>query len=467
MMRSNHIHSNLLNTDINYFYQRVISFVVVCLLLNIDIMYIYDFELSYITLMFMILVPIIIVPLFFSRDLMHPFNIIFMSSQFLFVYNMIDLNANKGYLRYGSLPSDYYNTAFAFAILVIIIWYLSMYLGYFYASNQRSSKNLDMRMVELNNPKLIAFMLFLITIIGFIFTIYLKGGISGMILALSGRTEAYSGLHYMIKIVGLGAISALILLGCGYKKLSFILIILTFILLSLFGGRGAAFFGSIFPYFVYYHYRINKIKFIHLIPIGIIAIFFGIALGNYRLYQEARISIGGIHDILSKIAHSTQGGEILPSLIGSLINGNIDYARGSTLINIIYAPIPSSLWANKPLIDESGIVGHALMGSSVWGLPPRPYGLAFFNFGFIGVLIIGCLTGIIIYKMYQTFVIKNNNTSRYNVGLIFYVLTIIAFYNVVATSAQIDIIWNIGVFIFIKILDQFFCILGWGKKKVV
>ena len=99
----------------------VTLFSVTSIMIITFILYIYDFVYNYNTLLFILLVPLMILFFFFNNDLFHPFNIFFITTQFLFVFNMIDVNANKNYFRYGTLDSTYYDQAFFWAILVIII----------------------------------------------------------------------------------------------------------------------------------------------------------------------------------------------------------------------------------------------------------------------------------------------------------------------------------------------------------
>lgn len=432
-----------------YSIPRILWFILISIIISLFIIYIYDYKYNYNTLMFIILVSFMILSILISKDLFHPFNIFFISTQFLFVFNMIDINANKNSFRYGYLDSNYHDKAFLWAVLVILIWYIFMYSGYFYSSRTKTKKT-DLALFDIKNTNLISILLIIIGITSYSYVVFLKGGFSGIIESLSGRVSAYAGLNYLIKLTGLVTIGALILLRNGYKKISVIIILLSFLLLASFGGRGGAFFGSIFPYIIYYHYQENRLRILQLVPLGAIVILFSIGLGNYRMYQETRLNFNGFYDVVSKIAHSTQGGEILPSLVGSLIKGDIGYQYGATLINIIFAPIPRSIWFNKPPIDESGIVGKVLMGSEYWGLPPGPYGIAFFNFGFIGVILFSFIVGFIIYKLYYKFVISN---TKGNIGLIFYILIISSTFNFISTSAQINLLWYIFIFIVIKLLD--------------
>lgn len=429
------------------------AFILINMLIYFYILYLYDFQPNVVTLLFLLLTPLLVHPVIVTKDIMNPFSIFIMSSQSLFIYNMIDVNANKTSLRYGSVHPEYFNISFAYSVLIIIIWYIVAYSGYNYADRFKTSNFLTKFNFTLDNPKLIAIGIFLISILSFIYTVADKGGISGMILSSQNRVEEFSGQAYLIKLVLLGTVSSLILLVHNYKKISFIMIIITFFMLSLFGGRGAAFGGSILPFVICYHYRIRRIKIIELAFIGGIALLFIIYYGHYRLYQNFNIELESFTNIISNAAASTQSGDILPALVGSLRTGNIPYSKGRTLLNVFFAPIPRTLWAKKPIIDETGVIGKLMIGKDGWGLPPGTYGIAYFNFGIIGVITFGFITGIFVRQVYKTLILKREQTNE-SFGVVVYAILIGSVFNIFSTSAQINIIWYGVTFLLIKYIDK-------------
>lgn len=429
---------------------RFILFVLVSLILTIFILMLYNFKYTINTILFIILVPLMIAPFFFSSDIFHPFNIFFIKSQFLFVFNMIDVNAHNNAFRYGNLPTSYFENAFFWSIFIIIIWYIFMFLGYTF-SKSTLTKPIQIKLFRINHLYEVSIFLIMIGTLSYIYIVYLKGGFIAVFDAMRNRVEAYEGLHYLLKLVALNTIAAILLLKLGYKKASFIIITLSFLMQASFGGRSNAFFGTIIPYLIFYHYNVKRLNIIKLLPLGVLAALFAISIGNYRIYGTFRVEAGSLYALFSSLAYGSSGGEILPSLVGSLLKGHIDYLYGSNLINIIYAPIPRSIWPEKPIIEDSGIVGKALMGDNYWGLPPGPYGLAFFNFGFFGVIIAAFFVGFIIYKLYYKFVL--NHSKKY-VGQIFYLLTVTSFFSFFSTRSQIDILWYIGMFVIIKLFDN-------------
>jgi len=244
----------------NTFKWRIVLYMCINIILSLFVLSLYDFTPKLNTYLFIILIPIVIAPVFLNKDIMNPFNIFLISSQFLFIFNMIDINANKDFFRYGMLSSNYYEVAFTWAILIILMWYVCMYLGYFYTF-EKQSKNKELRVFEIRNSTSIAIILIVLGTISYLVITYLKGGLSGILEGLSNRRESYAGLSYFIKLTSLVSIGAIMLLHKGYKRISMILIVLSFLMLSSFGGRSAAFFGSVFPFLLFYHYRVKKIRF--------------------------------------------------------------------------------------------------------------------------------------------------------------------------------------------------------------
>ncbi|MCG1010973.1 oligosaccharide repeat unit polymerase [Salinicoccus sp. ID82-1] len=446
-------YSNL--TKSSFTYKEIFTTFLVYILLISFMLYVYYEQYNYNFIMFILLITIAIFPLFLFRDLFHPFNIFLISTQFFFIFNMVDIHYNKASFRYGTLDPSLHETYFFWSILIIIIWYIFMYGGYAFAARTKTELIRKEEFFKIDNTKSIGIILIFIGLTSYAVIFFLQGGLQGVIAGLNNRVEAYAGMGYFKLLTTLITVGSLLLLSTGKKKLSFFFTLIAFIFLVSYGGRSTAFFSSIFPFLVFYHYKYKNLRFITLVPLAFIMMIFAIALGNYRLYNEFRLEFSNIYEILSKVGMSIQGGEILPSLVGSLMEGKIDYQYGAILFNILYAPIPSSIWQSKPPIDESGVVGRALMGNEYWGLPPGPYGLAFYNFGFIGVILIAFVTGYIINKFYYKMVVNEFSDS----ALIFYIMTIVSAFNFLATSDQIEIVWYLITFIAIYFINKFLNII--------
>jgi len=86
------------------------------------------------------------------------------------------------------------------------------------------------------------------------------------------------------------------------------------------------------------------------------------------------------------------------------VPNNYDYTYGSTYALWLIAPIPRSLWPEKPIVRIGGVLGAAVFGSDQRsGIPPGSVGEAYLNFGWVGIPIMMCILGCILKIFYNTF----------------------------------------------------------------
>lgn len=69
-------------------------------------------------------------------------------------------------------------------------------------------------------------------------------------------------------------------------------------------------------------------------------------------------------------------------------------AWGGTVWRWVLAPVPRSLWPDKPVIPPGPIVGHTLYDQPVAGVPPSLVGELFWNFHWPGVILGAFLVGL-------------------------------------------------------------------------
>lgn len=74
----------------------------------------------------------------------------------------------------------------------------------------------------------------------------------------------------------------------------------------------------------------------------------------------------------------------------------LPYAKGSTIATWLVAPIPRSVWPEKPLISAGPIIGTTVFGTDRSGVPPGYVAEFYWNFGLTGTLIGGALLGAIL-----------------------------------------------------------------------
>ncbi len=398
---------------------------------------------------------VVLLPIFLVKDIFHPF-IILSISTLLALINFIDVDINGVTLKYAlGFSEDYSDVVIQYSMMIFITWYIFFYLGFSTKNVKKTTTNNKRRLPPINYPVNIAYILFAISIIGLMMIVKTFGGFNLMLNAMIDTTRTYSGLGYFRYIVSLGGIASLLLLYAGKNKMAILFLLLTCIMLSPFGGRTAIFLGTIAPFLLIYNYKIKKVKVIPLISIGLIAFIFVLAWEQMRTYGTINLASIPVNNLITSVAEKTRMAHILPSLVGQLLNGSIDYQWGKPLLNIFYSPIPRSLWEGKPeIIEETVLIGSLLIGSEgYYGLPAGPYGWAFLNFGWLGVIIMAFLTGILVKKFYYSAVLVKDDTKSGFLGLIIYSLLINSLFDVFATSAQIQILWILFILFLIYFID--------------
>jgi hypothetical protein len=207
-------------------------------------------------------------------------------------------------------------------------------------------------------------------------------------------------------------------------------------LISGLGGRKALII-LLLEAILIYHYTVKKIelkKFIHLKYIlGVILLYvFFILMSNFRTqgafetFLSEPISFikqsnGGIFDTLRKESY-------VPFFIAVLYYfKSHDFWFGRSFLGLITAPIPSSLYAGKPPVDDGAYL-YSICSGRTEITPPMPYssldgssypletfGSMYGNFGIVGLLLGMLLLGIIIGSAYRY--MCNNNYSFFSIIL--------------------------------------------------
>ncbi len=135
---------------------------------------------------------------------------------------------------------------------------------------------------------------------------------------------------------------------------------------------------------------------------------------------------------------------------------NDGFWYGKSLANIIFAPIPRSIWPTKPIIAESGAVGAQLKGSDTLsgiGLPPGNFAYYYLQGGVIGLVVLSIVSGFFS-GCIEKFFLKT--TNEFNIVL--YSQTQTLFFFVFSTEVQIKLLTT-----FIPLL---FIYLAFSKGKI-
>lgn len=102
-------------------------------------------------------------------------------------------------------------------------------------------------------------------------------------------------------------------------------------------------------------------------------------------------------------------------IIAAIQEGRLGHSYGWTYLTWLYAPIPRTMWPEKPVVSVGWEIKRRVFGfESAGGIPPGAIGEAFWAFGFLGVIIIMWLLGGIvgsIYRSLKVYVANNKNMA--------------------------------------------------------
>lgn len=74
----------------------------------------------------------------------------------------------------------------------------------------------------------------------------------------------------------------------------------------------------------------------------------------------------------------------------------IPYQQGETMVGYLVAPVPRSIWADKPIVSTGPLIGVYIYGNARSGVPPGLFGDFYLNFGAPAVPLGGLFTGFVL-----------------------------------------------------------------------
>jgi oligosaccharide repeat unit polymerase len=397
------------------------------------------------------------IPLTVIKDVFHPL-VLYSAFQFFILLNFLDkVRVTDPSMKFFHLSLDNNDYYIIISLLIWITWHLLICMGYYYSSTFFKVKDHNKRTfinnLKIYHPKKIAYLLFFISVLSFLIILSKMGGISGMIYATKDSLNSYAGLVYFKNLVDLSVISSILFLYSNKRKLAVIVLLSSVVMMFFFGNRGSIV-NAFIVYMLCSHYYYREVKINKLSLLVVFTLVFTQIMGSIRKYGSLTIQNLEISNLLFKAADTKDMANILPSIVGSLENGIINFQYGKDMFNILVAPIPRSIWENKPLIDESTIIGSMLIDSPIyWGLPPGPYGWMYLNFGWFGVIIAAFCTGIIIQKVYSAFLRNRESLTLY---VLIYPFIVSHIPSVLNTSKQVQIIWYVGIMLIVYLIDKMF-----------
>ena len=155
-----------------------------------------------------------------------------------------------------------------------------------------------------------------------------------------------------------------------------------------------------------WHYLRNSNK-ASSIALLLVAVLSGaIMLGSLRALNQGRVQAVGDHFGIEAILGTRHWLDVTKTAhILDAVPEREGYQFGSTLVSWVFAPIPRTLWLEKPIIRPGQIIGQVIYeGQFVkTGVPPGFIAELYWNFGYPGVVIGMFLFGVWLRFVYNTF----------------------------------------------------------------
>lgn len=181
----------------------------------------------------------------------------------------------------------------------------------------------------------------------------------------------------------------------------------------------------LFTLLLTYHYQRKRIPILNILTFIILGFVLLGFMGSLR-QQAYSTASGRVHQqiddrnaalhTLAYNAHFVGVGKT--SVILKQVPDKHDYLFGQSYLSIFYAPIPRSLWHNKPVVRIGRFVGVSLYErSTLSGVPPGLIGEAYLNFGWPGIIIILYIFGTFCKYIYTKLIIARGPGDFFSIAL--------------------------------------------------
>lgn len=148
-------------------------------------------------------------------------------------------------------------------------------------------------------------------------------------------------------------------------------------------------------------------------------------MGEMRKQAYQRINHGytdetfALTDVMHTLAYNAHFlGVGKTAVVVAQIPEKHDFLLGSSYVSLFIAPIPRTLWPEKPVVRIGRFVGVELYErGSFSGVPPGLYGEAFLNFGWIGLMVMPFLFGYWCRAIYVRLVLERQPQDFFAIAL--------------------------------------------------
>ena len=360
---------------------------------------------------------LLVLPLFYEKyikgkvDIFSPIVIVVFFYFIIFVISSIDLLLN----RFDELQNE--EKFYAYAIVYSIISFHAFLIGY-YSNLSKIFLKIRVKRYQrhsVNKVFLVTLFYSAISFLSFFLIVKASGGLSNYIENITGSmVKLLTGSAFLYMGVILIKIPVLIWFGFQLKRGKFSILFLVYfvtasILLVFLGERGHFVF-LIISLLVSYHYIKYRLK---LIPVSIFALILYLFLLLYGQYREfglkntnrmenkERYRLGTVITYKKLVENFDQ--LIRVKDIIKYVPQKLDYQYGKTFFNLLFKPIPSRIWPEKPqgagyYVTKSLYPKHFAANASI---ATSLLGEFYLNFHVVGIILGMFLFGLAVSGLYK------------------------------------------------------------------
>jgi oligosaccharide repeat unit polymerase len=172
---------------------------------------------------------------------------------------------------------------------------------------------------------------------------------------------------------------------------------------------------------IVYYYAKGKVVPVKALIVVIVVSFLLVSfMGQLRAMAQERDTVNMENPIVAVIASGNFVDITRFSVILNEMPEKMDFLYGQSLISWVMAPVPRSLWPEKPQISLGPLVRDRIYGLPTRnnGFPPGIYTEGYMNFGIVGLILLPFFFGALLRLLYNSFVVY---LELYPVALIVFV----------------------------------------------
>lgn len=308
-------------------------------------------------------------------------------------------------------------------LIVIGIGFFGFGYAYQFLIQRKSNRNSVYKVSESIDDKKLKLVLFFMCVIGLVLTSLYLGKINFMSsLAQKGISakrfeqmgDAATSYSYL-KIggdilVSMALFQAVYYYGCGRTQGKMIglifLVLLSCVVPFVSSSRGEIVYLFLMLFVVrsLLYRTVTQKQIIILLSASFILI---AVLGGFRKfkteYDFSFVDLGS--DVVDSIVYSPHFvGVGKSSVVIETVPRQADYLYGQSYLALVFAPIPRTLWREKPVVRVGRFVGVELFQREAdTGVPPGGIAEAYINFGWGGVAVIMFLVGAVVARFHTRF----------------------------------------------------------------